>query len=52
MLCKKRLKKMVLMLVLMFTFCFTMNAYADEPVDNNDYSNETVPGYEKTARWS
>ena len=43
---------MMLMLVLMFTFAFSMNVHAEEPVDNNDYSNEVVPGYEKTSRWS
>ncbi len=49
---KKYLKKMVLILVLMFAFGFATNVYAEETVDNNDYSNEIVPGYEKTSRWS
>lgn len=52
MLSKKYVKNIMLMLVLMFTFAFSMNVYAEEPVDNNDYSNEVVPGYEKTSRWS
>ena len=51
MLSKKYVKNMMLMLVLMFTFAFSMNVHAEEPVDNNDYSNEVVPGYEKTSRW-
>lgn len=49
---KKRTVKLMIMLVLMLTFCFSINAYADDTVDNNDYSNEVVPGYEKTSRWS
>ncbi len=52
MLCQKYMKKIVLMLVLTFAFCFSANVYAEEPADNNDYSNEVVPGYEKTSRWS
>ena len=44
--------KILLMLVLMFAFGFSLNVHAEEPVDNNDYSNEVVPGYEKTTRWS
>lgn len=52
MLSKKYVKNIMLMLVLMFTFAFSMNVHAEEPVDNNDYSNEVVPGYEKTSRWS
>ena len=52
MLSKKYVKNMMLMLVLMFTFAFSMNVHAEEPVDSNDYSNEVVPGYEKTSRWS
>lgn len=52
MLSKKYVKNIMLMLVLMFTFVFSMNVHAEEPVDNNDYSNEVVPGYEKTSRWS
>ncbi len=52
MLSKKCVKNIMLMLVLVFTFAFSMNVHAEEPVDNNDYSNEVVPGYEKTSRWS
>ena len=52
MLSKKCVRNIMLMLVLMFTFAFSMNVHAEEPVDNNDYSNEIVPGYEKTSRWS
>ena len=52
MLAKKYVRNTMLMLVLMFTFAFSMNVHAEEPVDNNDYSNEVVPGYEKTSRWS
>lgn len=52
MLSKKYVKNIMLMLVLMFTFAFSMNVHAEEPVDNNDYSNEVVPGYEKVSRWS
>lgn len=52
MLSKKYVKNIMLMLVLMFTFAFSMNVHAEETVDNNDYSNEVVPGYEKTSRWS
>ena len=52
MLSKKYVRNIMLMLVLMFTFAFSMNVHAEEPVDNNDYSNEVVPGYEKTSRWS
>lgn len=39
-------------MVVMFTLCFSVNVHAEEPMDNNDYSNEVVPGYEKTTRWS
>ena len=49
---KKNVRNLVLLLVMMFTFGFSLNVHADEPVDNNDYSNEVVPGYEKTSRWS
>ena len=49
---KKYLKEMILILVLMFAFSLSINVCAEEPVDNNDYSNEVVPGYEKTSRWS
>lgn len=49
---KKHSKKIVIMLALMLTFCLSLNTYADGIVDNNDYSNEVVPGYEKTSRWS
>lgn len=52
MLNRRNINKIALMLVLVFTFCFSMNVHAEEPVDNNDYSNEIVPGYEKTTRWS
>lgn len=52
MLSKKCVRNIMLMLVMMFTFAFSMNVHAEEPVDNNDYSNEVVPGYEKTSRWS
>lgn len=52
MLSKKYVKNIILMLVLMFTFAFSINVHAEETVDNNDYSNEVVPGYEKTSRWS
>lgn len=49
---KRYIVKIIVMLVLMLTFCCTVNTYADGTVDNNDYSNEVVPGYEKTSRWS
>lgn len=52
MLFKKSIKNVMLMLVLMLTLGFSMNVHAEEAVDNNDYSNEVVPGYEKTSRWS
>lgn len=52
MLSKKYVKNIMLMLVLMFTFAFSINVHAEETVDNNDYSNEVVPGYEKNSRWS
>ncbi|WP_418490612.1 hypothetical protein [Frisingicoccus sp.] len=49
---QKYIKNMVVMLVLMFALGFSINVHAEEPVDNNDYSNEVVPGFEKMARWS
>lgn len=49
---KKYTKNLIVVLVLMFMFNFSMNVHAEEPVDNNDYSNEVVPGNEKTSRWS
>ncbi len=49
---KRHTVKIAVILVLMLTFCFSINTYADGTVDNNDYSNEVVPGYEKTSRWS
>lgn len=52
MLSKKNMKNIMLMLVLTFVLSFSMNVHAEEPVDNNDYSNEIVPGYEKTSRWN
>lgn len=44
---KRHTVKIAVILVLMLTFCFSINTYADGTVDNNDYSNEVVPGYEK-----
>ena len=41
------------------TLCLTvliagasLNVYAEEPADHNDYSHEVVPGTEKMERWS
>ncbi len=52
MLCKRNINRILLMLLLIFVFGFSMNVHAEEPVDNNDYSNEVVPGYENMSRWS
>ncbi len=52
MLIKKCVRNIILMMVLAFTLGFSINVHAEEPIDNNDYSNEVVPGYEKTTRWS
>lgn len=49
---KWNVKNAILLLVMVLAFGFSVNVYAEEPVDNNDYSNEVVPGYEKTTRWS
>lgn len=48
----KSIKNIILMLVLVFAFGFSIVVHAEGPVDNNDYFNEVVPGYEKTSRWS
>lgn len=49
---KNYIKNMMMVLVLMFMCSFSINVHAEEIKDNNDYSNEVVPGYEKTSRWS
>ena len=42
----KSAKNIILILALVFAFGFSIVVHADEPVDDNDYSNEVVPGYE------
>lgn len=49
---KNHMIKMLSLLTLLFVFSFSLPVHAEEGVDNNDYSNEVVPGYEKTERWS
>lgn len=49
---RKHIVKMLSVFTLLLIFNFTLPVYAEEGVDNNDYSNEVVPGYEKTERWS
>ncbi len=49
---KNHMIKMLSLLTLLFVFSFSLPVYAEEGVDNNDYSNEIVPGHEKTGRWS
>ena len=44
---QKYIKNMVVMLVLMFALGFSINVHAEEPVDNNDFSNEVVPALKK-----
>lgn len=52
MISKKNMRRAVLILVMMFSFGFSTSVYAKEIADNNDYSNEVVPGEEKMSRWS
>ena len=49
---KNRMIKMLSLLTLLFVFSFSLPVHAEEGIDNNDYSNEVVPGHEKTERWS
>ena len=49
---KKITLRRLLMLSIVLVLGLSMNVYAEEPEDNNDYSNEVVPGYEKNSRWS
>ncbi|MDY4835722.1 MAG: hypothetical protein SO181_11365 [Frisingicoccus sp.] len=49
---KKRMIKMFSLLTIMFILSFSLNVNAEGGIDNNDYSNEVVPGHEKTERWS
>lgn len=49
---KKRMVKIFSLLTIMFMLSFSLNVNAEEVNDNNDYSNEVVPGHEKTERWS
>lgn len=49
---RKRMIKMFSLLTIMFMLSFSLNVNAEEGIDNNDYSNEVVPGHEKTERWS
>lgn len=49
---RKSIIKMLSLLTIMFMLSFSLNVNAEEGIDNNDYSNEVVPGHEKTERWS
>ena len=49
---RKRMIKMLSLLTIMFVLSFSLNVNAEEGIDTNDYSNEVVPGHEKTERWS
>ncbi|MDD3220890.1 MAG: hypothetical protein EOM34_11605 [Clostridia bacterium] len=49
---RSHIKKSVAILMILLTFSISLHTYAAEPVDNNDYSHEVVPGHEKTSRWS
>ena len=49
---RKHTITMLSLLAMLFIFTFSLNAHAEEGIDNNDYSNEIVPGHEKTERWS
>ena len=46
------MKTWVVILAVMVLFCLPVYTHAEEAVDNNDYSNEVVPGKEKTSRWT
>ncbi|MDY4922957.1 hypothetical protein [Frisingicoccus sp.] len=48
---KKRMIRIFSLLTIMFMLSFSLNVNAEEGI-NNDYSNEVVPGHEKTERWS
>lgn len=49
---RSQMIKIFSILVIMFMLSFSLNVNAEEGMDNNDYSNEVVPGHEKTERWS
>lgn len=49
---KKSVKKILIVMTLAVMFCAPLHTYAAEAIDDNDYSNEVVPGREKTRRWS